>query len=534
MFGSNLMPSVLTALALSGASAQAAAAPPPPPAAQPAPAACHKAACPAPMVNALSQASGCEALKATLPDKTFFPGSDVYEFENQNFWSNTELKKPACVFRPANPMDVSCGVRAGQKTQSPFAVRGGGHMGIPGANNIDDGVLMVMSNLTTLELNGDKSVLSVGPAYRWGDVYSFLEPHGLAVAGGRLSPVGVPGLLLAGGVNFHGNQHGWAADNVVEYEIVLADGSVAKATADENPDLFWALKGGSSNFGIVTQFKLRTFASSKVWAGTYTVSGEHLDEFFEAIADFAATNTDAKSHIVPMTVAASPNTTVAAVILFYDSDTVANPACFEKFLAIPSVSNTCDFKTLSAFAIENGGLVVDHINDLFIAGTTVGKDQAALLKGIKITNDAFFAALPELYAAVPPANLSLVSIDWQPITSLWTAGSARSNPGGNPLGVDTAAKGAYLAWAEVVEWIGSEYDEAVFAWAEKTTDAINAATKAAGLFDAFNYMGDAAGFQDIYQGYGADNEKRLRDVSRKYDPERVFQKLLPGGFKIGE
>lgn len=234
-----------------------------------------------------------------------------------------------------------------------------------------------------------------------------------------------------------------------------------------------------------------------------------------------------------MTVAATPNTTVAAVILFYDSDTVANPACFEKFLAIPSVSNTCAFKTLSAFAVENGGLVVDHINDLFIAGTTVGKDRASLLEGIKITNDAFFAALPELYAAVPAANLSLVSIDWQPITALWAAGSARANPGGNALGVDPDAKGAYLAWAEVVEWTGSEHDAAVFAWAAKTTDAINAATRAAGLFDAFRYMGDAAGFQDVYPGYGAANAARLRDVSRRYDPERVFQKLLPGGFKIG-
>ncbi|KAK8119668.1 uncharacterized protein PG998_004294 [Apiospora kogelbergensis] len=531
MLGSNLLPSVLTALALGGASVQAAATTPPP--ARAAPAACHKGACPAAMADALEKDNGCQALKTSFPDKTFFPGDAVYEFENQNFWSNTELKKPACVFRPANPMDVSCGVVAAQKSQSPFALRGGGHMAFPGANSIDNGVLMVMSNLTTLELNADKSVLSVGPAYRWGDVFSFLQPHDLAVAGGRLSPVGVPGLLLGGGVNFHGNQHGWAADNVVEYEIVLADGSVAKATAAENPDLFWALKGGSSNFGIVTQFKLRTFSSTKVWAGTYTVSGEHLDEFFEAIADFAATNTDAKSHIVPMTVAASPNTTVAAVILFYDSATEAEPECFKKFLAIPSVANTCAFKTLADFAVENGGLVVDHINDLFIAGTTVGKDHDSLLKGIKITNDVFFAALPELYAQVPAQNLSLVSIDWQPITSLWTAGSQRSNPGGNALGVDTAAKGAYLAWAEVVEWIGSEYDDAVFAWAEKTTNAINAATKAAGLFDAFNYMGDAAGFQEIYAGYGTANQARLLDVSRKYDPERVFQKLLPGGFKIG-
>lgn len=236
-----------------------------------------------------------------------------------------------------------------------------------------------------------------------------------------------------------------------------------------------------------------------------------------------------------MTIAMSPQMTVVAVILFYDSPTVAEPECFSKILAIPAIANSCDFKTLSDFAVETGALVYEKINDLFIAGTTVGPDYESLLRGLQITNDVFFAALPELYAQVPPANLSLVSIDWQPITTLWQAGSQKANPGGSPLDVvDPAAKGSYLAWAEVVEWVGSEYDDAVMAWVQKTTAAINDATKAAGLFDPFNYMGDAAGFQEVYAGYGAENQKRLLDISRKYDPERVFQNLLPGGFKIGQ
>jgi FAD/FMN-containing dehydrogenase len=129
-----------------------------------------------------------------------------------------------------------------------------------------------MSNLTTLELADQTKSVWVGPGRSWGEVYAFLEPYKLAAAGGRLSPVGVPGLLLAGGVNFHGNQHGWAADNVIEYEVVLSSGEIVSATADSNSDLFWALKGGSSNFGIVTRFKLKTFASDKVLAGVYTVS----------------------------------------------------------------------------------------------------------------------------------------------------------------------------------------------------------------------------------------------------------------------
>lgn len=139
---------------------------------------------------------------------------------------------------------------------------------------------MVMSNLTALDYSESDQVLTLGPGHTWGAVYKYLSQFDRAVAGGRLSPVGVPGLLLAGGVNFYANQHGWSADNVLEYEVVLADGTVAKATADENADLFWALKGGSSNFGIVTQFKLRTFESTGVWAGTHTVTGDHIDEMF--------------------------------------------------------------------------------------------------------------------------------------------------------------------------------------------------------------------------------------------------------------
>lgn len=138
---------------------------------------------------------------------------------------------------------------------------------------------MVMSNLTTLSLSSDKSIASIGPSHRWGDVYSYLQTYNLSVAGGRLAPVGVPGLLLAGGINFYGNQHGFSADSVVQYEVVLASGQIVYANKTSNSDLFWALKGGSSNFGIVTRFDVQTYPSSRVWAGIYTVGQEYLPQF---------------------------------------------------------------------------------------------------------------------------------------------------------------------------------------------------------------------------------------------------------------
>jgi hypothetical protein len=227
------------------------------------------------------------------------------------------------------------------------------------------------------------------------------------------------------------------------------------------------------------------------------------------------------------------NSSVAGVILFYDSPTVAYPDCFAPFFSIPSIADSTGFQTLAEFAIVTGGLVVPGINDVFVAGTVVGQTYDELVQGIEITNQVFFDALPALYDVIPFANLSLVTIDWQPITSLWQEGSEAANPTGNALGVDPATKGKYLCWAEVVEWYGDEYQDVVMAWVQNTTAAINAATQAAGLFDPFTYMGDAAGFQEMYPGYGAQNEAKLLQISRQYDPERVFQTVLPGGFKIG-
>ncbi|KAF4954831.1 hypothetical protein FSARC_12007 [Fusarium sarcochroum] len=484
-----------------------------------------------PTSAATEQKSGCNALKLAFPDKTFWPKHPVYEYESQEFWSNNEILGPACVFRPNSPENVSKAALLMGSSLTSFAVRGGGHMAIAGANNIDGGPLIVMSNLTTLQLSKDKKSVWVGSGLDWGQVYRYLSQYKLAVAGGRLSPVGVPGLLLAGGINFHGNQRGWAADNVLEYELVLSSGKIISVTSKSYPDLFWALKGGSNNFGIVTKFKLATFPSDQVYAGVYSVSD--IPGFLKAVANFSAFNTDPLAHIVPQVIAVDEETTIGGAILFYDSDSNPKPECFQSFFDLPAISNTFGKKTLAEFADEAGQLVTPKINDQFIAGTTTGNTYEEILKGIQIVNDGFLNALPSLYEVLPAENRVLISVDWQPVGSLWEKGSKKYNPRGNPLGLDIASKGTYIAWAEVVEWSGDQYDDAVFKWIKDTTWTIANATQEAGLYDPFTYMGDAAGFQSVYDGYGQKNRQKLLEISRKYDPLRIFQKLWPGGFKLG-
>lgn len=124
------------------------------------------------------------------------------------------------MFVPEDATQVSYAIVTMTLTLSKFAVRGGGHMPIAGYNGIDStGILLSASNLTTLALSADKTTVSVGPGNRWGDVYLYLAPSKLAAVGGRVGHVGVPGLLLGGGISFYSSQKGFASDNVVKYQV---------------------------------------------------------------------------------------------------------------------------------------------------------------------------------------------------------------------------------------------------------------------------------------------------------------------------
>ena len=314
-----------------------------------------------PVSTGWSGQSGCTALDKAIPGSVVQKPSREYTLENKDFWSLTEILSPSCIFKPKTAQDIGTAIKLLQQSNASFAVRSGGHMGITGANNIDDGVLMVMSELKALELNADKSVLSIGPAWKWNQVYEQLEPHNLAVQGGRVSPIGVPGLLLGGGISFYGNARGFACDDVINFEVVLADGSIQNANATNNPDSYFALKGGSSNFGIVTRFDMLTFPGAKVWGGVYSVDAPHIPALLDAVANYTVNSKDPKSACIPAVLGTDPP--VGAAIIFYDSDNErdANPLDLQPFTDIPSVASTVSVRTLRSITDENAQAVIPNI-----------------------------------------------------------------------------------------------------------------------------------------------------------------------------
>lgn len=194
-----------------------------------------------------------------LPGKVSIPHTPNYDTENQYWSARQQELTPNCFVSPRSTGDVSKALKIIRKLKAPFTVKSGGHVPFP-SSNIDNGIVIDLVRLNGLQLSADKSIISVGPGNRWTAVAEFLDPEGLAVVGGRVGDIGVSGLTLGGGISWFSGKYGWACDNVHEYEVVLADGSVVEANVDQNADLYKALRGGGGpNFGIVTRFDFEVF-----------------------------------------------------------------------------------------------------------------------------------------------------------------------------------------------------------------------------------------------------------------------------------
>ena len=197
---------------------------------------------------------------------------------------------------------------------------------------------MTLNALNTTTVSADKTSITVGPGNTWVDVYQTLSPHGMYAIGGRLKTIGVPGLTLIGGFHYFNNKYGYAMDNVLSYDVVLADGSLVTASARSNPNLFWALKGGANNFGVVTKFVLKTFTAPLVSTTIQAFSEPQIAAYVKAVCDFTVSDDASVGAGAVFTI--QYNTTsraLSASILGLQEGTASPPSRFENFSTIPAL-----------------------------------------------------------------------------------------------------------------------------------------------------------------------------------------------------
>jgi FAD/FMN-containing dehydrogenase len=183
------------------------------------------------------------------------PADPTYD-DARGVWNGMIDKRPAAIARCADQKDVTTAIRFAAERGLTLAVRGGGH-NVAGTAVCDDGVVVDLSEMRSVRMDEARPTVHVQGGATWADVDSVTAPLGLAAAGGVVSETGVAGLALSGGVSHQRRRDGMTIDNLVSAEVVLADGSIVQASADEHSDLFWALRGGGGNFGVVTSFEFR-------------------------------------------------------------------------------------------------------------------------------------------------------------------------------------------------------------------------------------------------------------------------------------
>ncbi|KAL8951211.1 MAG: hypothetical protein Q9222_002795 [Ikaeria aurantiellina] len=475
--------------------------------------------------------NACRQLSQQYPALTAYPNTTLYNTEQSLFWSETTVLAPACVFSPKTAQHVAGAMKIIVATNTRFAVRSGGHMPNPGCNNVNGGVLIgtdLLNSKKLAQFNGVE-VAQLGPGLRWTQIYSWIAPQGKIVNGGRYSPVGVGGLLLGGGLSYFGSQNGWASNQIQQYELVTADSRILYVTKQSYPELFWSLRGGSTNFGIVTRFDIKTFPLTDVWAGFINQNAANIPLLLDATADFIKPKTggslDPKSAIdVTIFFNATSRKFSTTTSLFYNAPVTTAPKALVNFTKIPTtVPSTVHKRSYVDFETETEYSGVRTLRQLF---------RATSLKSTPPVVNLAYNIYKSKCQTLKPITGLILSFVYQPLTvDLLKASKAN---GGDAIDLDPA-DGPIMALIINAAWENPSDDAYVNSWAKDFFDTIDTRSKSAGYYYPFIFLNDAQPDQKVLAKYGKGASlPKLKTIAKRFDPNGVFQTLDGGSFKVSQ
>ncbi|KAH8655080.1 hypothetical protein BGZ60DRAFT_472959 [Tricladium varicosporioides] len=474
-----------------------------------------------------NQKNCCAILQERLSEKVLVRGTYNLTTAIEPYWSaQAQEQRPACVALPSTAAEVSTVVQilsSGFENgleYCEFAIRSGGHTPAQSINNIDDGVTIDLSNLNVVKLSRDGTTVAVGPGNRWEDVYTPLDPMNLTVVGGRSRTVGVGGLLLSGGMSFFSPRYGMPCDNVINYEVVLSDGSIVNANMSSHPDLYKALKGGSNNLGVVTRFDLRAISQAPFWGGVAFYNTSSLPTLISHFSAFAHDDGYDPYSQLTLLYGMYLNTTVVMTHQHYTRSETPKETVFGDFSPLQT-QNTFRVDTLKNFTIEleskpDGGT----IRKAFATATyTNNLEMLQSFSNLAVATMSSVRSVPGLQFIV----------SMQPFGQFITSRAAAT--GGNFLGLDIE-DGERVLVGLTLSWDYEADDETLDQALRSLIAEAGAQAAELGAEDDFVFMNYAAPWQDVYAGVGERNREEFRKVSRVYDPLQIFQRGVPGGFKL--
>ena len=210
-------------------------------------------------------AGAVQALEEGLIGSLIRPEDGEYE-QARRVWNAAVDRSPALIVRPHDACDVIQSVNFARAHGLTIAVRSGGHS-MAGYGTVDDGLVIDLSAMKGLDVDPVRLIARAEPGLTWGEYAARTHQYGLTTPAGDVSSVGIGGLTLGGGIGWLARKHGLTIDNLLSVDLVTADGQLVTASADEHPDLFWALRGGGGNFGIITAFTFRLHRVATIYGG---------------------------------------------------------------------------------------------------------------------------------------------------------------------------------------------------------------------------------------------------------------------------
>jgi FAD/FMN-containing dehydrogenase len=435
--------------------------------------------------------SALETLRRDFDGDIIEPGGAEYESASRSVLASGH---PAHVLRPKAVGDVQAGVRFAARTGLLLSVRGGGHS-FAGFGTNDGGVVIDLSNLANVEIiDKERHLVRIGGGATWGQVAAALAPHGLAISSGDTKSVGVGGLTLTGGIGWKVRKHGLALDSVAAAEVVTASGQVVHASAEENPELFWAIRGGGGNFGIVTAFQFVAHPTTDVFFGKIAFPAPEAATVLQGWADYLRTAPEELTSIVVFAnpFAGGPDGPVEIYVAFDGDDPQLAAQAIDPIRRLGTVTGDDIALKPYADALEDGGTPPAGLQfvprSAFVDKESVPK-VLQLLAEVRTSGRSPFIAVRSVGGAVSrvPADATAYAHRQAELMFVTTA------VGPQPV-VEAARPALDAIWERLEPHVNGAYA---------------------------NFLGSATE-EDVAAIYPAQTHQRLAAVKRQYDPANLF------------
>ncbi|HEX5087430.1 MAG TPA: FAD-binding protein [Nocardioides sp.] len=418
------------------------------------------------------------------------PGDEGYDEAARVFFATG---RPALVVRPRDADEVAAAVRQAARDGLALSVRSGGHSAVGHSTNTD-GMVIDLAHLDAVEVLDGRRV-RVGGGATWGQVAAALDPHDLGLTSGDTKDVGVGGLTLGGGIGWMVRKHGLAIDNLVAARVVTADGRLVTASAEENPDLFWALRGGGGNFGVVVELEFVAQQVASVHYGTVAYQLDGVGDLVRRWRDAMQAAPEELSSTLALMPPMGEGPRQAMLLLCYAGDpgtpVEQADAAIEPLLELGQVGKASITERRYADVLEEAQSLPPGLR-LIMRNTLV-----------RALDDEVIGAIERMHGGPTPSMIALRSL----------GGAVARVAAGATAFAHRDAEAMVVGGLVLPEQLGAaEVEGALTLWRD---------VAALGSGTYVNFQGSATP-EDVAKAYPPATYARLAEVKRSYDPTNVF------------